>query len=180
MKKFALAVAIAATGVSAPAMAQDTDLGGPFIGVVGGYDLVSLEIDSLNDTTRDDGLLYGVTAGYDIDTGTGIIGIEAEASGTTLSDDIADAGLDLYGGVRAGLQIDEVGMVYGKVGYSTVDIDLEDNLDGIRLGAGYERRFGGFFGRLEYRYTTYDVSDTIDDDLNGNRNQIVLVLGGKF
>ena len=50
----------------------------------------------------------------------------------------------------------------------------------MRLGAGYERRFGNLFGRFEYRYTTYNLGDVIDESLNGNRNQLVVTFGAAF
>ena len=180
MKAFTALAALGALAIASPAMAQDTDtdLGGFSIAAVGGYDLVSLEAGGT--TTRDSDVVYGIAAGYDVDTGNALLGVEIEASDTGLSGGIGNAGLDLYGGIRAGLQVDDNGLVYLKAGYSNVDLDGFDNLEGIRIGAGYEHHFGGVFGRLEYRYTTYDVSDTLGAGLNGNRNQIVLAIGGKF
>ncbi|NNC52664.1 MAG: hypothetical protein HKO08_06470 [Erythrobacter sp.] len=181
MKKIAIAAAIGAAMTATPALAQEDtsdDMGGIKVGVVGGYDVISLEV--ATDTERESGVVYGLTAGWDIDTGDTIIGIEAEVSDTSISDDFGDAGLDIYGGLRLGLQVGEEDLIYLKAGYSNVDIELADNLEGARVGVGYERSFGGVFGRLEYRYTTYNVSDVIAPSVNGNRNQVVLTLGGSF
>ena len=181
MKKFTILAAAAAATFATPAFAQDGDTGdngGFFIGAVGGYDVINLE-EGGNDAD-DTGLVYGLTAGYDVDTGKAIIGIEAEVTDTTISDDVGDAGLDIYGGVRLGYEMDDNDIIYVKAGYSNVDIDFVDNLEGIRVGAGFEHNFGGFVGRFEYRYSNYNVSDVLLIDVNGNRHQAVFTLGAKF
>ena len=181
MRKFSVALAIALAAAATPAMAQDNgDLGGFSIAAIGGYDVISVEGGNGGPVDRDSGVVYGIAAGYDVDTGDAILGIEAEVSDTSISDGVGDAGLDLYAGLRVGYQIDDNGMVYLKAGYSNVDVDGFDNLDGARVGAGYEHSFGSVFGRLEWRYTTYNVSDTLGVNVNGNRNQIVLAIGSKF
>lgn len=179
MKKYAfLAAAAAAVTFAAPAAAQDGDNGGIFVGVIGGYDTINLEAGG--DVVDDNGLVYGITAGYDVDAGSALVGIEAEISDTTISDNVGNAGLDIYAGVRLGLEADANDVIYLKAGYSNLDIDLQDNLEGVRVGAGWEHNFGGFFGRFEYRYTTYNTSDVLQLDVNSNRHQAVFTIGGKF
>ena len=180
MKYVASFATIAAASIAAPAAAQEVqaDNGGLKAAVIGGFDLISLETATTQE--RDSDVVYGATVGYDVDTGGAIIGVEAEVTDTTISDSVGDAGLDIYGGIRAGIEVGTGNLVYLKAGYSNVDIDLGDNLEGVRLGAGYEMRAGSLLGRIEYRYTTYNVSDTLGFDVNGNRNQIVVGLGFAF
>ena len=182
MKKLTFIAAAAIATVTTPAFAQDmgdADNGGLFVGAVGGYDSVQLETTGGEDAD-DQGVLYGVTAGYDIDMGRAIFGIEAEVTDTTISDDVGDAGLDIYGGLRLGYEMDDNDIIYLKAGYTNVDIEDADNLEGFRGGAGFEHNFGGFIGRLEYRYSNYNVSDVLGDNLNGNRHQVAATIGAKF
>ena len=182
MKKLTFIAAAAVATFATPAFAQDmgdADNGGLFVGALAGYDTVQLESAGGEDAD-DQGVLYGVTAGYDIDVGKAVLGIEAEVSDTTISDDVGDAGLDIYGGLRLGYEMDDNDIIYLKAGYTNVDIDDADNLEGVRVGGGFEHNFGGFFGRLEYRYSNYNVSDVVDEDLNGNRHQIGVTVGAKF
>lgn len=180
MKKLSIALAMGAAVVAAPAAAQDTaaDNSGFFVGLVGGLDVINIEAGGVTET--DNGVVYGVTVGYDIKSGKGIIGVEAEISDTSISDGVGDAGLDLYGGLRLGYEMDANDIIYLKAGYSNVDVDLSDNLEGVRVGAGFEHSFGTFTGRLEYRYSTYNISEVIGFDANDNRHQIVVAVGAKF
>ena len=180
MTKFKVALAVSAAMFAVPAAAQDAapDAGGFFVGVVGGYDVINVEAGGVD--ADDTGVTYGVTAGYDVASGKAIIGIEGEVTDTSISDDVGNAGLDLYGGLRLGYQMDENDIIYLKAGYSRLDVDLADDLEGARIGAGFQHNFGGFFGRVEYRYSAYNFSDVLDADINGNRHQLVLALGAKF
>ncbi|MBX7458379.1 porin family protein [Qipengyuania sp. 1NDH17] len=178
MKKFVVLAAAAAALVPSAALAQDGEAGGFKVAAVGGLDVINLEDET--DSESESGLLYGLTAGYDAVSGKALIGLELEATGTTISEDLGDAGLDLYGGVRLGYIIDEDSILYVKGGYTNVDVDYVDNLEGFRAGLGYEQNFGGMFGRLEYRYSNYNISDVIASDLNGNRHQVVAAVGVAF
>lgn len=183
MKKLTFIAAAAVATVATPAFAQDmgdADNGGLFVGAVGGYDTVQLEDTLSGEDADDQGVLYGVTAGFDIDTGRTIIGIEGEVTDTTISDDVGDAGLDIYGGLRLGYEMDDNDIIYIKGGYTNVDIEGFDNLEGVRVGAGFEHNFGVFIGRLEYRYSNYNIEDVLGDGLNGNRHQVAATIGAKF
>ncbi|WP_158094283.1 outer membrane protein [Erythrobacter donghaensis] len=178
MKTFSVSLALAAAAIAAPAAAQDTDNGGFFVGVVGGLDVINLE--AAGEDASDSGAVYGVTAGYDFKAGNAILGIEAELTDTSISSDVGDAGVDIYGGLRLGLEMDANDIIYLKTGYSRVDVDLADDLEGVRVGAGFEHNFGGFVGRLEYRYSTYNISEVLGLDANDNRHQVVVAVGAKF
>lgn len=180
MKTFSVSLALGAALIAAPAAAQDADTnnGGFFVGVVGGLDVINLEVGAADDA--ESGAVYGVTAGYDIKSGSALIGVEAELTDTSISSDVGNAGLDIYGGLRLGLEMDENDIIYIKGGYSRVDVDLADDLEGIRVGAGFEHDFGGFFGRLEYRYSSYNASEVLGVNANDNRHQVVVAVGAKF
>lgn len=178
MKTLSISLALGAALLAAPAAAQDTDNGGFFVGVVGGLDVISLEVGAEDD--NDAGAVYGVTAGYDIKSGNAILGVEAELTDTSISNDVGNAGVDIYGGLRLGLEMDANDIIYLKTGYSRVDLDLDDELEGVRVGAGFEHNFGGFVGRLEYRYSTYNISEVLGFEANDNRHQVVVAVGAKF
>lgn len=177
MKKFAVLVALGAAAVSTPAFAQDAgdaDNGGFYVAGVAGYDDVAI-----NDPAGgDDGFVYGVTAGYDIDTGKTILGVEAEVTETEVADIVGGGGLDLYAGLRLGYEADDNDIIYLKAGYSRVDLDAFDNLEGARLGVGVEHNFGTFFARAEFRHSLYNFNDVLG--VEGHRNQGIVAIGAKF
>lgn len=178
MKKLTLVLAASAAFAATPVMAQDTDSGGLFVGATAGYDTINLEAAGTDED--DSGVFYGLVVGYDVDAGAATIGLEAEVSDTSISDEVGETGLDIYGGVRLGYEMDANDVIYIKAGYTNVDVDLTDNLEGVRVGGGFEHNFGGFVGRLEYRYSNYNVSDVLMADINGNRHQIGVTLGARF
>lgn len=181
MKKFALLAAAAAATFATPAFAQDAgdaDNGGLFVGVTGGYDVINTEQGNVD--ADDTGVVYGFTAGYDFDSGKAIFGVEAELTDSSIDNIAGDPALDIYGGVRVGYEMDDNDIIYLKAGYTNVDTDFADNLEGVRVGAGFEHNFGGFTGRFEYRYSTYNLSDVVNFDINNNRHQAVITLGAKF
>ncbi|QDH32903.1 porin family protein [Porphyrobacter sp. YT40] len=180
MNKLSVAMVLGAAVVAMPAAAQDSGSngGGFFVGAVGGLDVINLEVGAESDA--ESGAVYGVIAGYDIKSGSALLGIEAELTDTSISDGVGNAGLDIYGGLRLGLDMDENDIIYLKAGYSRVDVDLADDLEGVRVGAGFEHNFGGFVGRLEYRYSTYNVGEVLGLDANDNRHQVVVAAGFKF
>ncbi|MBW4331253.1 outer membrane beta-barrel protein [Stakelama sp. CBK3Z-3] len=178
------AIAAVATGAfAAPAMAQDIPFNGPRIGVIAGYDGIrpgsSEDSDIDGDDQTVDGFQYGVDAGYDVNLGSAVIGVEGEVADSTGKVDPYDGdasyfgygrvktGRDLYLGVRAGALVNPSTLVYGKVGYTNarLDITAQDgetetgnhfNLDGYRVGAGVEHQFNGnLYAKIEYRYSNY-------------------------
>ena len=177
MKKYAALVAVAAAAFSTPAFAQDAgeaDNGGLFVGGVVGYDDVAID----NPAGGEDDVVYGITAGYDIDTGKAIFGVEAEVTETEVADVVGGGGLDFYAGLRLGYEMDDNDIIYLKAGYTNVDLDAFDNLEGARLGVGVEHNFGGFFARGEFRHSLYNFSDVLG--VEGHRNQGVVTIGAKF
>ena len=112
-----------------------------------------------------------------------MFGVEGEVTGSTAKETDAGvtvkAGRDLYAGVRAGYVVAPNTLLYAKGGYTnarvigeTANVRVADNLDGFRLGAGVERQFGRFYGKVEYRYSNY--SQDVE------RHQVLAGLGVRF
>ncbi len=206
MKVIYLGAAAAGFAVASPAMAQDSGAaGGNFVvGAIVGVDQVETETDGFK--SRDEDIMVGLTAGYDIETASGLVfGVEAEYTDSSLGvtetdvDVIGDsasinAGRDLYIGGRLGFRPGKNGILYVKAGYTNAAIEAEYNdgtttfsddvtFDGVRLGAGGEIDLGGKYAiRLEYRYSDYGSLDPfgLDTGTTISRNQGVVTLLGKF
>lgn len=178
MKNIALAL-VALSAVATPAFAQDGDATytGAHVSVIAGYDQLNLNTDGLDNPS---GVLYGVNLGYDIQSGSALFGIEAEAAESTAEIKVgnvvaASAGRDLYVGGRIGYVAGET-LVYAKAGYTNARVETvagNENGDGLRLGLGAERKFGSnFFGKIEYRYSNYEA--------DVERHQVAAGLGFRF
>ncbi len=190
--------------MAAPAQAQqESNFGGVKVGAVLGYDNVSLEYEDLD--TDQDGVLYGITAGYDMDLGQAVIGLELEASDASTKQRYTDliflgdsaklaAGRDLYIGARVGVPVSRNLMIYAKGGYVNGRAKLtyndgagfsasdSDTLEGWRLGGGVEMANASSFARLEYRYSDYGKykSDGLDTGLSVSRQQVAVTGGFRF
>lgn len=187
--------------ISAPAYAQEaSNFGGAKVGAVVGYDKVRLEVE--DEGGSKDGFLYGVTAGYDFDLGTAIVGIEGEFSDSTTKERQSDVlvigdeaslrtGRDLYIGARVGFPVNPVVMVYAKAGYTNARVKAayddgvdrftgSDNLDGWRIGGGAEFSSGKTFARVEYRYSEYDANEDFGVAIEPSRHQVAVIGGVRF
>ena len=159
---------VAATAT--PAFAQDGTFTGPRAEVVAGWDHVG----GLGD--GESGFAYGGAIGYDKQLGNVVIGADAEITGSTTEETGVSAGRDLYAGARLGVVVPGSNLVYGKGGYTNARVSFAgtgENYDGYRLGAGVERNFGKFYGKIEYRYSRYEEVDL-------NRDQVVAGVGIRF
>ncbi|MGN7998678.1 outer membrane beta-barrel protein [Sphingomonas sp. 22176] len=176
MRIFA-ATALALMASATPALAQDATFQGPRIEAVGGFD--NIKSDGVSAT----GFVYGGAAGYDLQRGNLVVGVDGEITGTTtkktFDDVVVKGGRDLYAGVRIGYVVAPATLLYGKVGYdnSRVIARLDglrdaENLDGVRVGGGVEHSFGRYYGKVEYRYTNLS-QDVI-------RHQVMAGVGYRF
>lgn len=185
MRKLVVATLLAGTAVATPALAQDVGptFTGPRVEAILGYDHVGAGSDVDNNNGRDDqsidGLLYGVGAGYDINLGSAVVGVEGEYTDSTAKSDRFDLtdqfgfgrvsqGRDLYVGARAGILASPNTLVYVKGGYTNTKLnvlagdtdettDTAFKLDGWRIGGGVERAINqNTFAKVEYRYSKYD------------------------
>lgn len=141
MKSFAL-VALAATAfVATPAMASD--FAGPRLEVTAGADDVTAGVDPTDVT-------YGVGAGYDVQFGKVVVGVEAALDNVFDRRDVAVGG-------RLGYVVNDNVLAYGKVGYANWRQAAGFDVEGLRLGGGLEVNVAGpVYGKVEYRYTDFE------------------------
>ena len=195
MRKYLLAGLMAGAALAAtPAAAQDAaNFSGPRVEGIVGYDTTDVEDEGSS------GIAYGVGLGYDFQTGGLVVGVEGEASDSTLDECVSDvdlvgdelcvdAGRDLYIGGRIGAAVSRNVLLYGKAGYTNarIALDYEDgttgtaldfeegeNLDGVRIGGGVEFALGpNAYARTEYRYSNYEQGF--------DRHQVVAGFGFRF
>lgn len=197
MKKTVAFISSAALGaLAAPAAAQspDSEFQGPWVAGVAGYDINkagSSQRDQLNPDEDEsvEGLMYGAAAGYDIDTGSVVIGGEVELTDSLADSDFdnnfntfglgtVDAGRDIYVGARLGFKAAPRTLVYGKAGYTnarfnfvgsdgTTEFDQNLDTDGYRIGGGVEQKLGrNSFAKVEYRYSNYSEGE-VDFEASG-------------
>ncbi|WP_150291865.1 outer membrane protein [Sphingobium estronivorans] len=194
MRKIMIATLLAGGAVASPALAQEPapTFTGPRVEAILGYDHIGAGSSVDNDNDRDDqsidGLLYGVGAGYDVNLGSAVVGVEGEFTDSTakssrrnLTDQFGfgrvKQGRDLYIGARAGILANPQTLVYVKGGYTNSKLgvlagdtnqvtDTSFKLDGWRIGAGVERAISAnTFAKVEYRYSKYN--DAHIDFANG-------------
>ena len=175
MKTVIFAAAAAVAAISAPAFAQEA---APFTGahaeVLAGYDALDTNSAGLG---TPDGFFYGLSAGYDFQAGSAVLGLEGEVADSTTKRAGVETDRDLYVGARAGFLAGDRGLAYVKAGYTNARIEEEGfggaNGDGVRVGAGLEYKLGGqLFVKGEYRYSNYE------GDIE--RHQAVAGLGIRF
>lgn len=188
MRAYLIAIAsvIALGTVASPASAQ-----GFRAEIHGGWDRVQ------GDGQEDDGLVYGIGLGYDLNVGqNAFVGVDLSfddsttkkcATGVNVANDVAclRAGRDLAAGIRAGVNVGDRGKVYALAGYTNARFKFSytnpagatvreaGNLDGFRLGAGYQHGFGArTYGKVEYRYSNYEA--------DVSRHQVLVGIGLTF
>lgn len=194
MKKILVIGAALAAFAPAAAMAQDAgSWTGAHADVVAGWDQVKVQdgIAPGVDYSKD-GVVYGGGLGYDYDTGSVVLGLDAELTGSTTKDCdttlgvCLKAGRDIYAGGRVGVAVGDARdtLLYFKGGYtnarstaettvggSTVSASTDE--DGYRVGAGVEHKFSDTMtAKVEYRYSDYGDGF--------NRNQVVAGIGFRF
>ena len=185
MKKLTIA-ALAASVAVLPAAAHAQ----AYVQVETGIDTVDTNPGS------DEGVLYGVSAGYEFPLSSSVFAaVEAGLSDSSVKECVRDidvigdklcarTGRDISATLRLGTNLSENSKIYALGGYTnarvrlTYDDGVDDfsdgaNLDGFRLGAGYQHNFGqNLFGKLEYRYSNYEQGF--------ERHQGVVAVGMKF
>jgi outer membrane immunogenic protein len=161
----------------------------------GGWDHV--RADGPGNDNSDSGIVYGIGAGYDfriapkvelgLDLSADLSSMEECEGSVILANDAAciHAKRDLAAAVRLGYKVSERGTLYALAGYTNARFRFDyttpagvttrdsANLDGFRLGAGYQHDFGKrMYGKVEYRYSNYEADVT--------RHQALLGVGVKF
>lgn len=182
MKKLAALGTVAAL-FAVPAVAQAQ----AFVQAETGLDSISFDGES------DQGVSYGVTAGYDLPLSNGMfVGVQGTVADSTTKE-CATAGVerlclrtgrDLAAVVRLGTQAGERTKLYVLGGYTNARLRLTytdgttrlsegENGDGFRLGAGAQYDLtGNLFVKAEYRYSNYEG--------DFSRHNAIVALGAKF
>jgi outer membrane immunogenic protein len=193
MKTILYALAsVAVLSAAAPAAAE-----GFRAEIHGGWDHVRADNGSINSDDSDSGIVYGIGLGYDVaiapkvelglDLSADLSSMEECESSVLVANDLAcvDAGRDLAAAVRLGYKVSDRGTLYALAGYTNARFRFDyttpagvttrdgRNLDGFRLGAGYQHDFGErMYGKVEYRYSNYEADVT--------RHQALIGVGVKF
>ena len=215
MKLFGLSAAFAAAFVSSAAYAQDFP--GARVEVNAGWDHFAGDLsysdsdfpeDDFSVGANSDGVLYGISAGYDLPVGSGLyVGVEGnydmfdnERCETLSSESLCIDQKPAWSlGGRLGSRFSPRGMIYAGAAYTEGKAELryENELDGsndfaesarrggVRLSAGAEYRISAnIYAKAEFRYIDYsDWSETYGSQrvtLGFDRNQIVAGLGVRF
>jgi outer membrane immunogenic protein len=189
MFKYYLAVMLSAAGLASPAYAQE----GEPVAAEKPVEFAGFKVEGL--AGYDEGFVYGVGAGYDLQLDRLVLGAEAELTESTDKECLpvgtfapgdrfcARSGRDIYVGGRIGFTVAPRTLLYGKVGYTNHRVTLDyvagtpatlasfksgTNLDGIRLGAGLEQKIGrNAYLKGEYRYSDYEDGSFKHDGVVG-------------
>lgn len=178
---YALASVAVLAAVATPASAE-----GFRAEIHGGWDHASA------DDQGESGIVYGIGAGYDVaiapkvelglDLSADLSSLDECESSVILAGDTAciDAKRDLAAAIRLGYKVSERGTLYALAGYTNARFRFDyttpggvttrdsRNLDGFRLGAGYQHGFGrNMYGKIEYRYSNYEADVTRHQALVG-------------
>ena len=187
---YAFAAVAAVAAAAAPASAE-----GFRAEIHGGWDHARADGTGPNDS--DSGIVYGIGAGYDfaiapkvelgLDLSADLSSVEECEGSVILAGDTAciDAKRDLAAAIRLGYKVSDRGTLYALAGYTNARFRFDyttpagvttgdsRNLDGFRLGAGYQHDFGkNMYGKVEYRYSNYEADVT--------RHQALIGVGVKF
>ncbi|MEM7074465.1 MAG: outer membrane beta-barrel protein [Pseudomonadota bacterium] len=138
-------------------------------GFYGGLQLGLASVDT-SISGADEGLIVGVTGGYDYDFGSFVVGggFDYDFTDTSVAGNTADLENVFRVKLRAGFEIGN-GLLYGTGGYAQADTDNLGSDDGYFLGAGYENlitpnfSYGGellFHEFDNYNSTGVDVDAT--------------------
>lgn len=169
MKTVIFAALAAATFVSAPAFAQDAaPFTGPRAGVTLGYDKLGGE----------EGVSYGVNAGYDLALAPRIVGgVEVSLGDTTVDDNDLDVSRDITASLRAGYVVTPRVLAFGKVGYTSTRFEIDGDgvgLEGVRYGGGLE------FAATPNTYISAEYQRTEYEQNIGGRDAAVVGIGFRF
>lgn len=171
---------------------------GPYVGVQGGYGFAGRAKDTtFGNSMNTDGFVGGGFAGYNYDTGTGIVaGIEGDLgySGVKGSNAGTEVKSGLDGSIRArlGYTVTPTILLYGTAGGAGRNVSVtEGGVKDSNTALGWTAGVGAdvkitqnIFGRAEYRYSDYgsDVYNTGGGarSVDSSDNKILFGVGVNF
>lgn len=166
-RTFYAIASLGALAAASPAFAQDAGSARsiePYVGVTGVYDSFDAkENGSGIPEFGPDGWLVEGVAGVNVPVGEKFfVGVEGNvAKGVD-----GDIDWEYGASARAGLRLNDTGMLYGKVGYNWVELDraplgVDRSFDGVVWGGGVEIAPGPSNVRLRAEFTTMNNIDSI-------------------
>jgi outer membrane immunogenic protein len=172
--KTATFAAVAAIFIATPALAQGQDdagaFTGPRLGITSGYDKIQDQ----------DGVTYGVSAGYDIAVAPKIrAGVDVGLADSTAGGKTFDASRDLSASARLGYVVMPKIMGFAKVGYASsrfeqVDTTIGSATEGVRYGGGLE------YAPTRKTYVSAEYQRTEYGDNIGGRDAAMVGVGLRF
>lgn len=172
----AAVLAFVAAAATAPATGRANDFAGPYAAIEAGLAVLK------TDGTRTTGAFK---ASDDIGTGNVVLGIRSnlkEGLPVTVGFEASVGGYTKGAGLRygasgiAGVRIAGSGLAYVRAGYTSldsVDTALNQKLDGIHFGGGYEQRlFDRVHLRADYRYTDLGTARATNTAINAKSHEV--------
>lgn len=199
MSRFVLAL-VAAAAIAGPAMADEKNFNGPFVGAQIGWQqdrqsLTDSSVPPITTRAKGDGFAYGSQLGWDFNLGHAVLGLEGSVTGRTGSNHFPtfdlDVGRTFNLTARAGWLVTPDGLLYARGGYSNARFAINnpagpaETRDGYTLGVGYEKMLmKNVSARVEYNYSDYG-NDTLvgtggPSTLNYHRHAIMTGLNLRF
>ena len=171
---------------------------GPYLGIQGGYGFLGRAKDKTVDNEIDtDGFVGGAFAGYNFDTGTGIVaGVEGDIgySGVKGSNAGTEVKSGLDGSIRArlGYTVTPQTLIYVTAGGAGKNVSVnEGGIKDEQTALGYTAGVGAdvkvvrnIFARAEYRYSDYGT-DTYNTgsgsrEVDSSDHKVLFGLGVSF
>ncbi|MDQ2089527.1 outer membrane protein [Marimonas arenosa] len=115
------------------------DWTGPYLGVELGYGDATASTAFIS--LSDNGMLYGITAGYDHDFGNWVLGVGFDYDMADLTFGAVNVESIARLKVRGGVDLGD-GLLYGVAAAARADTNLIGNDTGWAAGLGYEHRLG--------------------------------------
>ena len=147
--------------------------GPDWTGAYGGVQLGYGNVDT-NIAGSDDGLIGGLTAGYDYDFGTWVLGggLDYDFADIDVANGAANLENVFRAKLRGGYKIGD-GLLYGTGGYAMADTDVLGSDDGYFIGAGYEHMVSQRFSvGGEVLYHAFDNFNSTTTDVDATTVQL--------
>jgi len=191
--------ALMALSIAGPALAQDSgnNFSGPYFGAQIGWQqdrqsLTTGTVPPATFRTKGEGLAYGAQAGWDVNLGRAVVGVEGslttrDGANTFPTFDLeARRTINLTG--RLGYLVSPQGLLYARGGYSNARFNIagvgpSENRDGYTIGGGYEHSLArNISARVEYNYSDYgnDLLPGIGSTATLNYHRHAVMTGVNF